>query len=643
MFHPGMAPPKGTKIDRAVVRRAWNLGRRFRGQMLLYMLAVALQAALGVVPAALFKKIIDDAIPTGDLARVGRLSLWVGAVAIVTALAGIVLRYSSAVVGEGVIAELRKALYNHIQRLPIAFFTRTQTGALMSRVNNDVVGAQSAYTFILRTVLFDLLLVIFTLGYMVTLSWKITIASLVAVPLLVWLSKKAGNLSQKVAREQMNKNAAMNSVMTERFNVAGALLVKLFGRPVEEAKSFGAAADDVARVGVRRTMVGIPMMIAMSLVSSLGVLLVYYWGAREVIKGTMPLGTVIALATLVQRLYQPLTELASARVEFVTAFVSFERVFEVLDAPVMVVEKPDAVELPSSSSAGGTGLRVEARGLSFRYPAPDQVSVPSLETGAPTSPSDPSGWVLRELDFVIEPGTMTAIVGPSGAGKSTLAQLVTRLYDVTDGAVLLDGIDVRDLREQSLRDAIGVVSQDAHLFHDTIAANLRYAKPEASDDELEEAAKAAQIHDLLSSLPDGYSTTVGERGYRLSGGEKQRVALARVLLKNPRLVILDEATAHLDSETESLIQEALHHALMGRSSLVIAHRLSTIQTADQILVIDDGRIVERGRHDELVARDGLYRDLYETQFLRSGESGSGSDDVGAVSNGTGPLETVAGT
>ena len=613
-----MAPPKGTKVDRAVVRRAWNLGHRFRGQMLLYMVAVALQAALGVVPAALFKKIVDDAIPGRDVGQVGRISLYLAGVAVLTALAGIVLRYSSAVVGEGIIAELRKALYTHIQRLPIAFFTRTQTGALMSRVNNDVVGAQSAYTFILRTVLFDLLLVIFTLAYMVTLSWRITVVSLVAVPLLVWLSKKAGSISQKVAREQMNMNAAMNSVMTERFNVAGALLVKLFGRPAEESHSFGRAADEVARIGVKRTMVGIPMMIAMSLVSSLGVLLVYYWGAREVIKGAMPLGTVVALATLVQRLYQPLTELASARVEFVTAFVSFERVFEVLDAPVMVEERSGAVALPAvSTGASQPGLRIEARSVSFRYPAPDQVSVPSLETGSPTNPSDPSGWVLRELDFVLEPGTMTAIVGPSGAGKSTLAQLVTRLYDVTDGSITLDGIDVRDLQEQSLRDAIGVVSQDAHMFHDTIAANLRYAKPDATDDELVEAAKAAQIHDLLSSLPDAYRTMVGERGYRLSGGEKQRVALARVLLKNPRLVILDEATAHLDSETEALIQEALQVALRGRSSLVIAHRLSTIQTADQILVIDGGRIVERGRHEELVANGGLYRDLYETQFLRS--------------------------
>ena len=632
MFHPGMTPPKGTKIDRAVVKRAWALGKPFRPQMVIYMVAVAFQAVFNIVPAAIFKKIIDEAIPHKDLAQITRLSLLGAGAAVANALFGIILRYSSSVVGEGVIAELRKALYNHIQRLPIAFFTRTQTGALMSRVNSDVVGAQAAYTFILRTLLFNLVFVVITLAYMVKLSWKITVVSLLAVPLLIWLSRKAGSITQRVAREQMNKNAAMNSVMTERFNVAGALLVKLFGRPDQEARQFGEAADDVAKVGVRRAMAGMPMMIAMALVGSLSAVLAYYWGAREVVRGTMQLGTVFAISTLVQRLYAPLTELASARVEFVTAFVSFERVFEVLDAPVSVAERTDAAPLPVALP--GVGLRVEARDLSFRYPAPSEVSVASLETGSPVAANDPSGWVLRGLNFVVEPGTMTAIVGPSGAGKSTLAQLVTRLYDVTDGTLLLDGIDVRQLQGQSIRDATGVVSQDAHLFHDSIAMNLLYAKPSATRDELVAAAKAAQINDLLESMPEGYDTTVGERGYRLSGGEKQRLALARVLLKNPRLVILDEATAHLDSETEAQIQSALTTALKGRTSMVIAHRLSTIQAADQILVIDDGQIVERGRHEELVASNGLYRDLYETQFLRSGDSSDPSSAAGVGATAT---------
>jgi ATP-binding cassette, subfamily B, bacterial len=617
MFHPGMLPPKGTKINPAVVRRAWALGRKFRRQMAVYLVAVALQALLGIIPAAIVKRIIDDAIPDRNKSLLVTLTLLSVAAALANALLGVVLRYSSSVVGEGVIAELRKALYNHIQKLPIAFFTRTQTGALMSRVNSDVVGAQSAYTFILRTLMFNLLTVVFTLAYMIKLSWKITIVSLLAVPLLIVLSKKAGEITQKIAREQMNKNAAMNSVMTERFNVSGALLVKLFGRPENESKQFGDAADDVARVGVRRAMAGMPMMVAMSLVSALASVLAYYWGAREVFDSRMELGTVVALATLVQRLYNPLTELASARVEFVTAFVSFERVFEVLDAPISVAERTDAKPLPVA--APGVGLRVEARNLWFRYPAASDVSVASLETGSPSVTNDPSGWVLQGIDFVAEPGTMTAVVGPSGAGKSTLASLVTRLYDVTDGSLLLDGIDVRELLGQSIRDTTGVVSQDAHLFHDSIAANLRYAKPDATLEELQAAARAAQINELLESMPDGYDTTVGERGYRLSGGEKQRLALARVLLKNPRLAVLDEATAHLDSETEAQIQGALTTALKGRTSIVIAHRLSTIQAADQILVIDGGKIVERGRHDELVAREGLYRDLYETQFLRSAD------------------------
>lgn len=612
MFHPGMAPPKGTKLDRTVVRRAWTFGAPFRRHIYGYLFLVAITSALGVLPALVFRRLIDNAIPNKDLASVTRLSFAAVSLALLSALIGVVIRYFSSIVGEGVIAELRKALYDHIQRLPIAFFTRTQTGALMSRVNNDVVGAQSAYTFILRTVVADVLVVVFTLLAMLQLSWRITIVSLLAVPFLIWLSRSVGEKAQKAAREAMTKNAAMNTVMTERFNVSGALLVKLFGRPTEESTQFGVAADEVAAIGVRRAMTGIAMMIALPMVAALGSALAYFWGARAVINGSMKLGTVVALATLVQRLYGPLTELASARVEFVTAFVSFERVFEVLDAPVPIAESLVARAIPALVG----GARVEARGVGFRYPTGVEVSVASLESGPSAMSSDPNAWVLNDVNFVAEPGTMTALVGPSGAGKTTLSQLVARLYDVTTGSMLIDGVDVREATFDSLRATVGVVTQDAHLFHDTIGNNLRYASPNATSEDLIEAAKAAQIHEMLASLPDGYDTMVGERGYRLSGGEKQRVALARVLLKNPRLVVLDEATAHLDSETEAQIQLALETALLGRTSIVIAHRLSTIQAADQILVIDDGRIVERGRHEDLVAQGGLYAELYETQFLR---------------------------
>jgi ATP-binding cassette, subfamily B, bacterial len=613
-MHMGMFSDdvKNKKIDRKTLRRAWGFAGPYRRQLTGYLVTIVIVSVFGVVPPLVTRKIIDSAIPSRDR---GSITAWVAVLVVVALLSsalGGITRWLSSVLGEGVIASTRKALYDHVQQMPISFFTRVQTGSLMSRLNNDVVGAQSAFTFVLRSALSNVLTVSVTLAAMLTLSWKFTLALLLVVPFLVWLSKRVGRVQEKAAREAMGRNAAMNSVMTERFNVSGALLVKLFGRPDEERAAFASSADKVAAIGVRRAVTGMVFDLTLGLVGTLLTASIYWWGANQVLDGKITVGTLVAMSILAQRVYGPLTDLASARIEFVTAFVSFERIFEVLDAPRSIVEKLNARSLPPSL---GKGAAVEFDDVWFRYPAASEVSVASLESGGAPLSSEESAWVLQGLTAVCAPGTLTAIVGPSGAGKTTVSSLVPRLYDVTRGGVRIDGVDVRDLTSTSIRDAVGVVSQDAHLFHDTIASNLRYAKPSATDAELVEVCRAARIHDLIAGLPDGYATMVGERGYRLSGGEKQRMALARVLLKNPRVVILDEATAHLDSETEVHIQEALSEALVGRTSIVIAHRLSTIRDADQILVIDGGRIVERGTHDELVGNGGLYAHLTETQFL----------------------------
>lgn len=604
---------KNKKVDRKTLRRAWGFAGPYRRQLIGYLVAIVIVSLFGVLPPLVTRQILDKAIPSADRAAITRWAIILIVVALLASGLSAVIRWLGAVLGEGVIAATRKSLYDHVQRMPIAFFTRTQTGSLMSRLNNDVVGAQSAFTFVLRSAVSNVLSVIVTMAAMLTLSWKFTLASLVVVPFLIWLSKKVGRVQEKAAREAMNRNAKMNTVMTERFNVSGALLVKLFGRPTEERQAFASSADRVAAIGVKRAVTGIVFDIALGLVGAMLTASLYWWGANQVLDKKISVGTLVAMSILAQRIYGPLTDLASARIDFVTAFVSFERIFEVLDAPVSIQDAPDAVVLPAPIA--GTGARIELDDVWFRYPAPSEVSVASLEGGGPVLSTEASAWVLQGLRAVCEPGTLTAIVGPSGTGKTTISSLIPRLYDVTRGAVRIDGHDVRAVTGDSLRAAIGVVSQDAHLFHDTIAANLRYAKPSATAAEIEAACRSARIHDLIAGLPDGYDTMVGERGYRLSGGEKQRLALARVLLRDPRLVILDEATAHLDSETEVHIQEALAEALVGRTSIVIAHRLSTIREADQILVIDGGRIVERGTHDELVDAGGLYAHLTETQFL----------------------------
>jgi ATP-binding cassette, subfamily B, bacterial len=616
MFHHvlGRDPEaiKGKTFDKDVVKRVWRFARPYRSMLFGFLAVIIVDAVVALAPPLLFKRLIDHAIPDRDLSAVNVIGLFIVAVAFVDAGLTVLQRWWSARIGEGLIFDMRSSLFDHVLRMPVSFFTRTQTGALISRLNNDVVGAQQALTGTLGQVVSNLLTVVATLVAMFALEWRLTLLALVVLPAFIIPAKQVGRKLQRITREGMQLNATMNTTMTERFNVAGALLVKLFGRPDEEKASFDDKAGRVRDIGVKSAMYGRVFMTALMLVGALGTAAIYWVGARLVIDGAITIGTIVALSAYVARIYQPLTALTNAHVDLMTTLVSFERVFEVLDMPRPIDDAPDATPLPAPIAG-----RVELDDVWFRYPSPASVSIASLEAdGSAVLSDEPSDWILRGVSSVIEPGRMVALVGPSGAGKTTLSMLVPRLYEVTSGAVRIDGVDVRDVTMASLADAIGMVSQDAHLFHDTVRSNLRYARPSATDAEIVTACRAARIHDVIAALPDGYDTLVGERGYRLSGGEKQRLALARVLLKAPAIVILDEATAHLDSETEVLVQAALAEALVGRTSIVIAHRLSTIQAADEILVVDAGRIVERGRHNDLVAAGGVYAELYETQFSR---------------------------
>jgi ATP-binding cassette subfamily B protein len=599
---------KGVRLDRRVLRRAWGFARPYRLVIIGFLVTIVVSSLIGLLPPLLFRAIIDRAIPSGDRQLVVVLTSVTVAAALASALIGIVQRWGSSVIGEGMINDLRVALFDKVQRMPVAFFTRTQTGALISRLNNDVIGAQDAVTGTLGSIVSNVIVLTTTLATMLVLEWRLTLLALIVLPLFVIPAKRVGKVLQAISRERMDLNAQMNTQMTERFNVSGAMLVKLYGQYDDELSEFGRRAARVRDTGVRQALYGRVFFVALGVVAAVGTAVVYGVGAQLVISGTISLGTLVALAAYVTRIYGPLNDLTNARVDLMTAIVSFERVFEVLDAPSSIEDRPGAVDLVEPVG------RVEFDHVSFRYPSANAVSVASLE--APGSGEElsatPAAEVLHDVSVMIEPGRVVAFVGPSGAGKTTLASLVPRLYDATAGAVRIDGHDVRDLTGRTLHAAIGVVAQDPHLFHESVAANLRYARPAATPEELEAACRAARIHDVVAALPDGYDTIVGERGYRLSGGEKQRLAIARMLLKDPAIVILDEATSHLDTENEALVQAALDEALRNRTSIVIAHRLSTIRDADLICVVDAGRIVERGTHEDLLALGGLYADLYFT-------------------------------
>jgi ATP-binding cassette subfamily B protein len=596
------------QIPRGTVRRILGIAGPYRRELIGFLSLVVFSSVIGVVTPLLAGDIVNRiAGLSGTAGDVVRIALFIAGLALLDAVSSLVQRWYSARIGEGVIYDLRTRVFEHVQRMPVAFFTRTQTGALVSRLNNDVVGAQRAFTSTLSGVVSNVIALVLTAGVMFSLSWQITLLSIVMVPLFVLPAQRIGKRLQEITRESYGLNASMNATMTERFNVAGALLVKLFGRPEAETESFRGRAARVRDIGVLSAMYGRVFFTSLTLVAALATALVYGLGGTLAFDGSLSAGDVVALALLLSRLYGPLTALANVRVDVMSALVSFDRVFEVLDLAPMITEAPDAVPVPAADRS------IEFDHVSFRYPAPDEVSLASLEDVAVPTQHE-SADVLHDVSFRAEPGQLIALVGTSGAGKSTMASLVSRLYDVTGGAVRVGGVDVRQATTASLRDSIGVVTQDSHLFHDTIGANLRYAKPEATDEELWAALTGARISALVHALPDGLDTVVGDRGYRMSGGEKQRLAIARVLLKGPGVVILDEATAHLDSESEVAVQHALDAALAGRTSLVIAHRLSTIRNADQILVVDSGRIIERGTHEELLGRGGHYADLYRTQF-----------------------------
>ena len=596
-----------SRVERATVRRVFSFARPHRGLITFFLAITVLDACLVVVSPLLVQHIVDDGILQKDQSLVFVLAGAMAVTALVDALFTVLGGYASSRIGEGLIYDLRTSVFAHVQRQSLAFFTRTQTGALVSRLNNDVIGAQRAFTSTLASTVSNTISV-FVVGIaMIALSWQVTLLCLALFPVLLLMSRWVSNRLAGLTRQQMDGNADMGNAMTERFNVGGAMLLKLFGRRSEEDALFGQKAARVRDLGVRIALLTRIFAATVMTIPAVATALVYGLGGYLVIQGDLKLGTLLALGMLLLRLLGPMQGLSNVRIDVMTALVSFERVFEVLDLPSLIQEKPGAVALPRSAGS------LEFEHVAFTYPRADEISLASLESVARTESRD-SGQVLGDISFSAEPGQMIALVGPSGAGKTTITHLVARLYDVSEGTVRVGGQDVRDVTLESLEDAVGYVTQDAHMFHDTIRANLLYARPDADDDDVWAALEAAQIARLISALPEGLDTVVGDRGYRLSGGERQRLAIARLLLKAPAIVVLDEATAHLDSESEAAVQDALDAALQGRTSLVIAHRLSTIRQADRILVIDAGRVVQQGTHAELLAQGGLYETLYRTQF-----------------------------
>ncbi|MFZ9720112.1 MAG: ABC transporter ATP-binding protein [Candidatus Nanopelagicaceae bacterium] len=600
------ASVKDQRLKSGTVKRIASYAAPYRTSLIFFLLTVVVDAVLVISSPLLLKRLIDEGVIPGDPNLVTQLALLVGAIAIADALFSMIGRWFSARIGENLIFDLRTQVFSHVQRQSIAFFTRTQTGALISRINSDVIGAQQAFTTTLAGLVSNILTLILVIGALLTLSWKITVLALALLPVFLFPTKWVGRRLQGLTRESFNLNAEMSATMTERFNVSGALLVSLYGDQTIEREYFSSRARKVANIGVSIALLQRLFFIALTSIAAIATAFAYGVGGHLAINQEITLGTLLAITTLLVRLYGPLTALSNVRVDVMTALVSFERVFEVLDLIPMVRDKEDARHLEEGP------LSVEFDQVHFAYPKADEISLASLESAAKPEMIE-SGEILKGLTFDAPAGTLTALVGPSGAGKTTISSLLPRLYDVTSGAIKVGGEDIRNLKLESLRDSIGVVTQDAHMFHDSIAANLRYAKADATEAEMENACKAAQIWEMIEALPNGFDTVVGERGHRLSGGEKQRLAIARLLLKAPRIVILDEATAHLDSENEALVQEALATALKNRTSIVIAHRLSTVRRADQILVIEAGEIKEQGTHEELLARNGLYADLYSRQ------------------------------
>jgi len=610
------------QVSRQLLGRALAYGRPYWRSLALMMAAIGVTSLIGLIPPLLYRDLIDNVLPNRDFARLNWLALGMIGIPVLSGLIGVAQRYLSSRVGEGIIYDLRRTMYDHLQRMSLRFFTHTRSGEIVSRFNNDVVGAQNAVTGTLPDIVSNGITLVSTLAVMITIEWRLALLSVAVLPLFLLPARRVGDILRRIRRQSMQYNADMSSIITETLGIDGALLVKTFGRQRQEVARFRETSQKVRDTGVRQALVGRWFFLGLGIASAIGTALIYWVGGYQVLRQAMTVGTIVAFASYLSRLYGPISSLSNVQVQFVQSMVSFERVFEYLHLPVEIEDQPGAIELERVDG------QVRFEDVSFSYLAGDE-----LPAEPPAGP-DPNGdepekakgviitrrWALQDLSFEILPGRLAALVGPSGAGKTTVTYLLPRLYDPTEGRITLDGHDLRDVTQESLAEQIGMVTQETYLFHDTVRANLLYAHPDATQAELETACRAANIHDFIAGLPDGYDTLVGERGYRLSGGEKQRLAIARVILKDPRLLILDKATSSLDSHSEALIQAALEPLLEGRTSLVIAHRLSTILAADQILVLDEGRLVEQGTHVELLAKGGLYAHLYETQFGQKPES-----------------------